>query len=374
VNPAPLVKPALGAIGRLTVRLLLPALLLSAARADASPDTTAYFYRGLPYGSQANYNPLNVLVNGGYGILQVPSYPDHRVLSYHYREWWDCLWLHIGSPLHTIDRFGWGRFLSTEIFPTSLDIERQQFFPNYFLHALGAGMHYRATLEWYRSRGIDHPAAASLLTMAGYHLLSEMVENRDNREPSVDAIADLYFFDPLGIFLFSRPSVCRFFSRKLELAEWSGQPGFSFGRKELVNMGQFYVMKYPLTGDHRWKVFSHFGLNGLSGLSRRTGRGGYLSLGLGFSVKELTPAQQDQSGRALTARLAFRTGAFFDVSNSLMCSAVYSQVPENRLQVNLYPGLIGFRGFSPGFFACDRGSRGWAAGIKVDCLPVGAAF
>lgn len=365
--------PGSAAIGRLT-SLLLPIWLLSAPLAQGEPDTASYFYRGLPYGSQANYGPLNVVINGGYGILQVPSYSDLRVLDYPYREWWDCLWLHIGNPGSTIDRFGWGRFLSTEIFPTSLDIERQQFFPNYFLHGLGAGLHYRATLEWYRRRNLPHPAAASLLTMAGYHLLSEMVENRDNREPSVDPIADLYIFDPLGILLFSRPSICRFFSQRLELAEWSGQPGFGVDSRELANMGQFYAMKYPLTANRRWKAFTHFGLNGLAGFSRQARDDSHLSLGLGFSVKELTTAQRDQDGRALTARLAFRAGAFYDRNNSLMCSAIYSQIPENRLQINIYPGLIGFKGFTPGLFICDQGNRGWAAGFKLHCLPVGAAF
>lgn len=374
MNPIRSPLQPLAAVGRRAVLFLVSGLLISASPAQSEQDTANYFYRGLPYGSQASYGPLNVVVNGGYGILQVPSYPDRRVLDYPYQEWWDCLWRHIGSPLSTIDRFGWGRFLSTEVFPTSLDIERQQFFPNYFLHGLGAGLHYRATLEWYRRHNYSHPAAASLLTMAGYHLLSEMVENRDNREPSVDPIADLYIFDPLGILLFSRPSVCRFLAHRLELAEWSGQPGFGVNSRELANMGQFYAMKYPLTADRRWKAFTHFGLNGLIGLSRRAGEKKHLSLGLGFSVKELAPAQQDQAGRALTARLAFRAGAFYDLKNSLMCSAIYSQVPESRLQINLYPGLIGGRGFSPGLFICDQGNRGWVAGFKLHCLPVGAAF
>jgi len=43
----------------------------------ANHDTTQYFfYHALPYGSQATYNPMNVIINGGYGILQIPNYDD----------------------------------------------------------------------------------------------------------------------------------------------------------------------------------------------------------------------------------------------------------------------------------------------------------
>jgi len=355
-------------------RTMLPVfvfILLAVPSLGRAQDTAYYFYRGLPYGSQANYDPLNVIINGGYGVLQIPNYTDRQVFEYPYRSWWKNLWEHIGHPVNTIDRFGWKRFLSTEIFPTSLNIEKQQFFPNYFLHTLGAGMHYRATMEWYRHRRFPHPAISSALTMTAYHLLSEMVENRSNTETTVDAIADLYVFDPLGIALFSNESVCRFFSQKLELAEWSNPPAYDFHSRNLENMGQFYVMKYPLTRDKRWKAFSHFGLNAVAGLSRKIDRERSLSLGLGFTVRELTPAQEDQAGSALTARLALRAGAFYDLNNSLMCSVILTGI---RFRMNVYPGLLKYKGITPGLFLSQEASRGWVAGVKLQYLPLGAAF
>jgi len=358
-------------------RTMLPVfvfILLAVPSLGRAQDTAYYFYRGLPYGSQANYDPLNVIINGGYGVLQIPNYTDRQVFEYPYRSWWKNLWEHIGHPVNTIDRFGWKRFLSTEIFPTSLNIEKQQFFPNYFLHTLGAGMHYRATMEWYRHRRFPHPAISSALTMTAYHLLSEMVENRSNTETTVDAIADLYVFDPLGIALFSNESVCRFFSQKLELAEWSNPPAYDFHSRNLENMGQFYVMKYPLTRDKRWKAFSHFGLNAVAGLSRKIDRERSLSLGLGFTVRELTPAQEDQAGSALTARLALRAGAFYDLNNSLMCSVILTGIPESRFRMNVYPGLLKYKGITPGLFLSQEASRGWVAGVKLQYLPLGAAF
>jgi hypothetical protein len=337
-------------------------------------DSTFHFYHALPYGSQANYNPLNVIINGGYGVLQIPNYTDRKAFEYPYRSWWNHLWVFIGNPLNTIDQFGWKRFLSTEIFPTSLNIEKQQFFPNYFLHILGAGMHYRATAEWYRYHRFPLPRLSSALTMSTYHLLSEVVENRNNDRITVDAIADLYIFDPLGIILFSNDGICGFFSQKLELAEWSNQPAVNFNTRDLENVGQFYVMKYPLTRDKKWKVFSHFGLNAVAGISHMVDGGRSLSLGMGFTVRELAPAQEEMEGIAHTASLAFRAGAFYDMNNSLMFSLLFSGIPENRFRMNVYPGLLKYRKLSPGLFISREAKRGWVAGIKFQYLPLAAAF
>jgi len=349
-------------------------ILISGQKACRGQDSTYYFYRALPYGSQANYDPLNVIINGGYGVLQIPNYTDRRTFEYNYLSWWNDLWVNIGNPVNTVDKFGWKRFLTTEIFPTSVNIEKQQFFPNYFLHTLGAGMHYRATTEWYRYHRFPAPKIGSVLTMAAYHLLSEVVENRDNKEVTVDAIADLYVFDPLGIILFSNDDICRFFSQKLELAEWSNQPAYNFNTRNLENMGQFYVMKYPLTHDRRWKAFAHFGLNAVAGLSRKIDGERSLSLGLGFTVRELAPAQEELEGRARTARLAIRAGAFYDLNNSLMCSILLSGIPENRFRMNVYPGLLKYKNITTGLFVSQESKRGWVAGIKIQYLPLGAAL
>jgi hypothetical protein len=91
-------------------------------------------------------------------------------------------------------------------------------------------------------------------------VLSEIVENRGNKGITVDHIADLYIFDPIGILFFTNDGVCRFFSEKLHLAEWSMQPAYNFSNGNLENMGQFYVMKYPISSDKRWNLTVLFGL------------------------------------------------------------------------------------------------------------------
>jgi hypothetical protein len=349
-------------------------LLMLTASLSAQDSRPYYFYHALPYGSQATYNPLNVIINGGYGILQLRYYEDdlgHRILDYPYREWWLNVWQTVGHPIRTINEFGWKRFITTEVVPLTARTHRNQWVPNYFLHCIGGGVHYRATEEWFRCHGFGCPRLWSIGTMVVYHMLSETVENRGNEELTVDHLADLLIFDPLGIWLFTYDGVCRFFSEKLHLTEWSMQPAYNLSNADLENMGQFYVVKYPLSRSEQWNFMIHFGLHGMAGICHQWPNGNALSLTGGFLVEELIRAEQEGEGRALTATLTWRLGMFFDRNNSLLASLMVTTVPENRIRFNIYPGLFRLGRFTPGFFL--SGTKEWVVGINVSYIPLGVA-
>lgn len=339
----------------------------------AGDERPYFFYRALPYGTQAAYNPLNVVINGGYGILQIPGYEEHgrRVSSYNYREWGEDVWETAGHPIKTLDAFGWKPFLTEEVIPSTLSMNNNQWVPNYFLHGIGAGMHFRKTEEWYRYHLFPHPRLLSLSTMTAYHVLSEVVENRGNKELTVDHLADLLIFDPLGILVFCHDGACRFFSEKLQLQEWSMQPAIDLRTGNLENMGQFYVVKYPVSRDSTWFAMVHFGLHGTAGFTRRFSDGKALSLTGGFMVENLLRAEQEGEGRALKAVLTWRAGAFYDRNNSLLFSLMLAGIPESRVRVNVYPGLLRLGPFSPGLFV--SGTKEWAAGASVSYAPLGVA-
>jgi len=333
---------------------------------------SSYFYKAQPYGTQALYNPLALLINGGYGILQLASHEDAReIINLPYRQWGENVWETVGHPVRTLNKFGWRRFLTTEIIPTSLDINKSQYVPNYFLHLLGGGMHFRATEEWYRYHGFVHPRLLSLATMVAYHVLSEVVENKGSQNLTVDHLADLYVFDPLGIWLFSFDSVCKFFSQKFQLAEWSMQPAYNLTNGHLENMGQFYVLKYPIIKDGSWNFMIHLGLHGMAGISQRKPDGKSFSLTGGFMVEKLVRAKQEGEGRALTAVLTWMVGGFYDLNNSLLASLMLSGLPESRLRFNIYPGFLKLGPLRPGIFF--SGSKEWVAGLNVSYIPLGAA-
>lgn len=334
-----------------------------------------YFYKGLPYGSQAAYNPGNVIINGGYGIFQVPArYHNRQIFGLPYRYLFETCWDHLRHPLANIEGYGWKRFLTTEVLPGSpFNRKSGQFIPNYFLHGIGAGLHYRATAEWYQYHGFPRPRLWSLASMAVYHFLTEAVENGGSREVSVDGIADIYIFNPLGIILFSCDPVCRFFSRTLSLSEWSLQPVYNARTGNLENMGQFYVVRYPLNRERDIEAMVHFGLHGMVGLSKRLSRGRCLSGTLGLMVEDLVRVDQELQGRALTAELTWSGGVFYDRSNSLLASLMVSGLPQNRLRLNLYPGVLGVGRFRPGFFAA-WGDEEITWGLTWQAVPLGLGW
>ena len=346
------------------------------SKASALRDTAAYFfYHALPYGTQANYNPMNVIINGGYGILQIPKYVDEyerKIFTYPYAEWAENVWRTIRSPLRSIGDFGWWRFLSTEVLPLTIKEKGNQWVPNYFLHVIGGGMHFRATEEWYRYHGFKSPRLWSIGTMVIYHALSEIVENRGNEELSVDHLADLFIFDPAGMLLFSNDKVCRFFSEKLSLAEWSMQPVINIRNGNLENMGQFYVAKYPLTKERNWHLMAHFGLHGMFGLTHRWTDGQALSVAGGLLVEDLIRVAEEDTGRVLTAVLTWRAGLFYDRNNSLLASLMASTAPEYRLRLNVYPGILRIGPLSPGILVSR--SREWVFGITVRYTPLGIGW
>lgn len=352
--------------------LILHALVLSLGVPSLAQNAQPYyFYKPLPYGSQATFNPLNVVINGSYGILQIPSNGapfDRKIFQYPYHEWTKNMWLTAGHPIRTLDEFGWWRFATTEVIPTTLSMNKNQWVPNYFLHLMGAGMDSRKTEEWFRYQGYSHPRLWSEATMTAYHVLTEVIETRNDTSVTSDHLADLGIFDPLSMLIWTNDGVCRFFSEKLQLNEWSMQPAYNFETHNLENMGQFYVVKYPVSGDSIWYAMIHIGLHGTAGLTHRWTDGKALSLTGGFMVENLVPA----GGGGLKAVLTWRAGAFYDRNNSLLCSLMLSGIPEERVQVNIYPGLLCKGPLSPGFFV--SGTKEWIAGINLSYVPLGGAW
>jgi hypothetical protein len=346
---------------------------------DQRPDNDPrpyFFYHALPYGTQLNYNPLNVIVNGGYGILQIPqsisSEYGRRILDYPYVDWSKNVWSTVGHPIRTINEFGWKDFITTELFPLTLNMQGNQWVPNYFLHLIGGGLHFRATEEWYRYRGFGAPRIWSIGTMVAYHALSEVVENQGKKGLAVDHLADLLVFDPLGILLFTNDDVCRFFSEKLNMAEWSMQPAMNIATGNLENMGQFYVVKYPVSNNERWNLMIHFGLHGMAGFAHQWQDGRSLALTGGFLVEDLVEIEPGGGERVLQGVLTWRVGVFYDMNNSLLASLMISSVAENRVRLNVYPGVLRLGAFSPGFFV--SGDEEWVVGVYVSFVPIGAAW
>ncbi len=360
--------------------LVLPALLIAfavvpAAGAPAPPDSAAagepyYFYHGLDYGSESLINPLQLTINGGFGIMQV-SNRDNRIFDIDYGQGWKNVWKNVLDPTGCIQADGWWHFLKREIIPVSIDRGQAQYWPNYTQHLIGGGMSYRTQVEWYRRHGVAHSRTWAAVTLMSYHLLNEVVENDDYDGWTTDPVADLWIFDPLSIWLFSHDSVCRFFSETLHMRDWSYQPVYDPERRTLENNGQNFSMKWDIPGWDRWSVFYHFGTHGEVGLSHTWDGGDCLSAGGGFKADTLV----DITDRTKTVELAVSGGVFWDRNGSLLASLLVAKSKDYAQRLNVYPGVFKIAGLSPGLFAAwNRDGKG-LFGISLASLglPVGVS-
>ena len=331
------------------------------------PETAAepyYFYRQLGYGSDRLISPTRLITNGGFGILQMENRSD-QLDDIHWQNGWRNLWRTLTSPIETIELNGWGDFITTEILPFSTGKSDAQYWPNYTNHLIGGGMSYRMMREWFRAHGFAHERSWALLTIHAYHLLNETVEMNDKTNLRADPIADVYLFNTAGILLFESDTVSRFFSRTLNMADWSFQPLYDPVRGTLQNQGQNYMIRYRL-GDGPWYAFYHWGNSGEAGVSRHLGQGRHVSFGAGLVAKNL----QDVDGLSETANLATSAGLFYDRHGSLLASLLYAKSKDIRWRLNLYPGLVDLGPLDLGFTFLSTQENDFSVGVTLGNAPL----
>jgi hypothetical protein len=330
-----------------------------------------FFYHPVVYGSDATFNPISLIANGGFDELQAywrPSYFKDLPWKYGPKN----VIRNITAPLPQINKYGWSRFISNEIIPTSLRMDDAQYFPNYTLHLIGGGMAYRKAAEWFDHYGYPVPMIFGAVTAMSYHFINEIIENGDGYFVSnVDPIADLLFFDPLGIVLFSFDGVCEFFSSDVKLNDWNSQPAFSFGPLGIRNTGQNFILRYPITESGKTSILYHFGSFGELGLSFKTNNEDAVSFGLGLTSKQVYKSGDNGDAVKSTIKVGPRGGLYWDRNGSLMASFVLSDNFHDFLHLNIYPGVFSIGLFSPGVFLLLGEKGRTTIGVTASFLPVG---
>jgi hypothetical protein len=349
-------------------QLTLAVLLCLSAGTSYADESPYFFYHGRDYGSEAMVQPLRMVINSGFGIMQLDN-RNNRLWEVDYRRGWNTLSSNLRHPIQSIESEGWGDFLRKEILPFSTGVADARYWPNYSQHLIGGGMSYRLLLEWYRWHEYPTPTAWAIASIAAYHMVNEVVELEDFDGWTTDPIADLYLFDPLSCILFSSDRVAGFFANTLNMEDWSFQPAYGFEHGTITNNGQNFAMKYPLPGSERWSLFYHYGTHGEFGLSRKNDKGYAWSFGAGLKAKNLLEFDDKTRG----VDLAPVAGIWYDRDGSLLASVVYAATKRYRLRVNIYPGVIRIGSISPSFFlVMDRDER-ILTGLGLEWLPMGLA-
>jgi hypothetical protein len=284
----------------------------------------ALFYRALPYGSQASFNPFFILVNGSFDMVQT-GHVENRVAAIRYAEGFRNVNRNLLHPLDNISRYGWSEFFGNELMISDPNVEHSQWVPNYTLHMIGGGLTYRALSEWYRHKGFARPELMAGVNCLAYHYVNEAVENGASRGPNVDAIADFLLFNPLGIALFSNDHVAGFFSRELNAANWSSQPVLNLRTGRLDNMALSFAFKYFPLKERPVGLFYYTGMNTALGATWRFHRDYSISGGAGVGTVGIYKVEQANGERKLTAALGRTAGLFWDKGNSLLQKAVTAE-------------------------------------------------
>ncbi|MGD0338220.1 MAG: hypothetical protein ABSB78_05475 [Bacteroidota bacterium] len=329
-----------------------------------------YFYKGYDYGSDAVYNPISVILNGGFDMFQVSHQRNIGKVPF-YQSGKNVL-RNILDPIGPIRRYGWWNFLQEQVIPISFNRENAQYWPNYSLHLIGGGMEYTMMKEWYEYNNCAYPRLFSIVTLYTYHFINEITENDTYIGDNVDPIADLCLFDVGGIILFSFDNVNEFFSKTLNLADWSLQPSFSVRNLHLHNIGQFFSVKWKFPFSDRWHLFYYFGTNGMGGVSYKCPDGDAFSFGVGMAASDLILLNRTSNKKTLD--LVWDIGFFYDRNNSLLASLSITKKTDYIANLNIYPGVVRIGNFSPGLWCayCER--EGLLLGLTVAWSPVGVAI
>lgn len=340
----------------------------------AGKEGTYFFYKGYDYGTQSLITPLRLIINGGFGIMQVSS-RHNKPGDIMYGRGMRNVTKNLLNPHWSISVNGFWDFLSREVIPISINSGKAQYWPNYMNHLFGGGMSFRMMQEYFRFNDVPHPTAWAGVTIFAYHFLNEVVENDGYQGPSTDPVADFWIFNPAGILLFSNDNVARFFSKTLHMSDWSFQPIWIPGSDELVNNGQNYAVKYHLNQRGSTSLFYHWGTHAELGLSFTRPSGYCYSFGLGLVAKNLFKIDDISK----TVDLAASGGLFIDKNNSLLASLLFARTKDYRYRLNLYPGLIKVGPLRPGFYASVNEDNRFLFGLTFGTLrhlPVGlgAAF
>ena len=293
-------------------------------------------YSAAPYGSQAAFSPLTVILNKGFDHLQA-DYASRRIWSLGLGRALggaplDAL-LH---PVEAIERYpGWKEWLATEVLPLNFTVKDARWAVNYSEHMIAGGLTYRMLADWYEHRGFPYPRVLSAATTFGASYLNEAMEFLDGGPAASSTVADLYIFDLGGILLFNWDPLVRFFGGTLQATDWSTQASFILPDGELQNNGQYYIIKVPLPKT-RTRLFARFGMGVQGGLSVPVSREltATVASGVDTEVRLVDPATRDES-----IRTKLSGGVYVDRNNSLLVSLTASPT-NNFLSLNVYPGVL----------------------------------
>jgi hypothetical protein len=357
-----------------------PGAPLPAARetvpAPGADAANRFFHKNRHYGTDAYAGPFDVLLNKGFAVAQWEGKSRH-IFDYPYG--WNAAWKSISSPAPLVDQAGgWRKVLSQQGLPLSgSDFRSGNWLPNYVGHVLEGGIAFRRLREWSGAQGIPLPGIFAGVVTYAASVTNEAYETPPraewaNLEGTVGASADLLFFDPLGIAIFSFDGPARFMAGTLGANIWPTQAGLIVNdRGQLINNSHSMVFKLPLFVTD-WKLFMRTGMGFQAGVTVPRADGLNVTAGIGFESRQrfLDPYTQLESIDA-----GVSAGLWLDRDNVMLAAVTYDHATDRRVALNVLPGVFDVGGVAlGGWFVVDGEGRPYVGLTGSGTLGLGLGW
>lgn len=330
---------------------------LSYGQGDEKPtiDCSEYiFYRCDGIGAHAFYKPHIMVLESG---MEAVYY--RRLDQYPYARGFRNTFYSITHADKVIrDYGGYKKFFNDQFVPKKTGA----FAPNWGWHLLGGGFRSRLLEEYYQHKGFEHARLLSWLTLYVGHLGNEAAQAETADDGSVDPIADLLFFDWVGKLLFTNDNFARFFQSHLHLKEWTFQMAYDPRNKRLVNNGQQYWMRFPISDYFSLSFLTGNMHNSLSFTVNNDAQEQW-TLGLGIKPEAITMTGKEPTSKSMSYSIMFAYSqqdnplitAFYQDNTKLITSDngplhQNDDISKSRkLIINLYPKWISVKDHFLGF-------------------------
>ncbi len=308
--------------------------------------------KDLIYNKQADSDwlPLTYIINGTFDVAQNQNWFNQSDFSSKSTE----VWRRVKDPIHNIKKDGgWSEFIQEEFLGDRV-------LPNILLHTLGGAYDGRWLEEYYRDKGIKYPLLMATLNSYLARWGNEVLEVSEEQITSHDHIADLYFFDTLGIFLSTNDRFMNYLVQDLAMRAWHSLPYYAPETGDFINSGLNYIFRPQMFSlSDSITPFYYFGMQNIFGLSLKDQDKTY-SLGTGFFLTN-----------PLERKMRIVTSFFYEKDDQLAFSAFINGSEGFRWRTNFYPTLSNItKSYNIGFLLGQRRSNDLTAGLTIR-MPFG---
>lgn len=263
--------------------------------------------------------PLQYIVNGTFDVTQNSNWFDQNDFFIKNQRLWD----RVRDPVHHIKKDGgFKRFFHDEFIS-------KRSAPNYLLHTLGGAYDGYALERYYSFYGFRHSLLFATMTSYLARWGNEVIEEGNQNISSHDHIADLFFFDSLGILLSTNKSVMNFLLDDMAMQAWHSIPYYDPESEKFINAGLNYIIRpHFLRPTQNIAPFFYFGMQNIFGLSYIK-NDKIFSIGSGFFLTN-----------PLEEKMRFVTSFFYEKNRRLAFSGFLNGSEDFRWRVNFYPSFF----------------------------------